>query len=187
MKSIFVLLALGFSMVVCTAQEVQELKEARVEFASPSSFLRGSSLIFKIPETYSGEFEKNPLRFMKSYFDIKPVIAQLGDKDEYRVTFKSKKGQLNADFDRSGKLLYYSLKFKDVLVPYPLMVQLYKDHKGWALVRSQHQAKGNGDKPGRAIYKVRMKNGNKEKDFIYYSNLTPGFEIDSNFSLVNLG
>lgn len=187
MKNLFVLIALGFSTAVCPAQEVQELNEARVEAVSPSFLIRGSNLTFKIPENYSGEFEANPLLFMKSHFDIKPVIAQLGEQDEYQVTFKSRKGHLQADFDKGGNLVYYSLRFKDVLVPYQLMVQLYKDHKGWALVRTIHQAKGNGDKPGRVTYKVRMQNGNKKKDLEYYTNLSPNYEIEGNFDLVDVG
>src|SRR5690606_2810673 len=149
MKKIIITLALVLSVTIGYSQEVIELNEAQVNYNPVTAIAgKGNSFSVKIKEAAQGEFEKDPLSFMDKYFDINQVINEIGNKkyQSYQVTFRSRKGQMNAEFDNKGNLLSTYLKFTNVLIPYELKNQLYKDYKGWAMIKNQHIAKGkNGE------------------------------------------
>lgn len=167
MKKIIITLALAFSVTIGYPQKVIELNEAQVNFNPITSIsAKGNSFSVKIKETAQGEFEKDPLAFMDKYFDINQVIDEIGNKrhQSYQVSFRSRKGEMNAEFDNKGNLLSTYLKFSNVLVPYELKHQLYRDYKGWAMIKNQHIAKGRNGKVKSDFYRITMKNGNKKKN-----------------------
>lgn len=167
MKTLVIFVAFALSVVISNAQEVIELEEAKVEFTPVSQNIKNSeySLLVNIKENYSGEFEKDPIAFMNDRFDINEIIEQLGGNDyhTYLVSFKSRKGALNAEFDGSGNKKRSNLRFKNVLVPAQLQHQLYRDHKGWAVIKTVHIAGENNGKVKRDFYKIKMKKGNQKK------------------------
>lgn len=167
MKKMAIFVALALSALISNAQEVIKLEEANVSFNPISQNItnQGNFFSVNIKESYSGEFTKDPVAFMKAHFDIKEVISNLGvkDYDSYEVTFKSRKGVLNAEFDAEGNILGTSLRFKNIMVPSPLQHQLYRDYKGWAMVKNLHIASELYGKPVKDFYKVTMKKGNQTK------------------------
>lgn len=166
MKKTIIFVTLAFLSVVGNAQEVIKLKEAKVEFSPVSQQITnlGNSFIVNIKETFNGEFEQDPVSFMKTHFDIKKVIAELEVKgfDSYQVSFKSRKGELNADFDNKGNLMATALKFENIIVPSQLQYQLYRDYKGWAMVKTLHVASESNGSIKEDFYKVIMKKGKKK-------------------------
>lgn len=121
MKTLFIYLVLVMWAGVVQAQEITELKEAKVGFAPLSSEVirDGNNFSFNVKETYTGEFEANPIAFMTAYFDIHNFIneVQKEEYDGYQVTFRSKKGHLKADFDEKGNLEKTSERFKNIVLP----------------------------------------------------------------------
>lgn len=167
MKKLLILLAIAISSNFGSAQEVIKLPEANVNYPSePFDFtVNGNSFTVKLKEKSIGEFEKNPLAFMESYFDINSLLNKIENKkyDSYLVSFKTRKGQLNAEFNNRGELLSTSARFKNVLIPYDLQHQLYRDYKGWELVKTLHFAKGKKGKIDLDQYVLTMQKGNKKE------------------------
>lgn len=161
-----IFVALAFSAIMSNAQEVIKLKEAKVGFnASTTNIVNhGNSLTVNIKEAFNGEFEQDPITFMKTYFDIHEVIAELGVNayNSYQVSFRSRKGELNADFDNKGNLLATALKFENIIVPSQLQHQLYRDYKGWAMIKNAHIASESNGSVKENYYKVTMKKGKKK-------------------------
>lgn len=145
------------------AQEFTELKEAKVGFAPLSSEVKqsGNKFSFNVKESYSGEFEKDPLGFMEAYFDIENFIDAVShdNYDSYEVSFVSRKGILKADFNSEGELVRSSSRFKNILLPEKLRSQLYRDHKGWAMTKNVHVTRGNGGILSKNYYKIKLENG----------------------------
>ena len=167
MKTLVIILILAFSVSISNAQEVIQLKEAKVNF-NPLSKVDGpiKQISVKVAENVPGEFEKNPIAFVQKNFDITPYLTQTTEEqfDSYQVTFKTRKGHLLADFDQEGNLLKTSQKFENIVLPKELSSQLYKDHKGWAMVKNRVVAHGKQDKMDKAVYKVTIQNGKQKKN-----------------------
>jgi hypothetical protein len=106
---------------------------------------------------------------MEAYFDINAFIEAVGkdDYDSYDVSFVSKKGILKAIFDRDGKLVRSSSRFKNIRLPEKLRSQLYRDHKGWAMTKNIHITRGSKEILGKNYYKVKLENGNDRKKVIF--------------------
>ena len=158
-STVLVLFA-GFSQA-----QIIELEEARVSF-SPVSLIDENSFSVSVLENYAGEFEKDPLVFMKNNFDIEEFISQLQDEDyeSYLVSFRSRKGELRAEFDKVGNLLATNLRFENILLPRDICHQLYRDHKGWTMVKNVHIASGKKDVVNKNFYRITMKNGKEKKN-----------------------
>lgn len=169
MKKIIFILSLALTATICNGQEVIELKEAQVNFkpVTTNVFGKANSFSVNIKETENGEFEKDPVAFMDKYFDINQLLKEIGNNkyESYDVTFRSRKGELNAKFDDKGALLSTFLRFENILVPNALSHQLYRDHKGWEMVKNLHVAKGKNGVMELDYYRITMKNGNKKKTF----------------------
>lgn len=169
MEKTVILVAFLFSALMCNAQEIIELQEAKVgnNISTTNIINRGNHFSVNIKETSQGEFERDPVAFMNNYFDIHHLIDKIGDKRflSYHVTFRSTKGDLNAKYDQDGNLVSTSLKLENVLVPHELKHQLYRDHKGWEMVKNLRVAKGKKGVSEMDYYKITMKNGNKKKNF----------------------
>ena len=183
MKKQIIILALTLIAVSAQAQRVIELKETRLNY-NPISYNiveNGNSFAMNIKERSIGEFEKNPIAFMQKNFNVHHFINEIGDRgyDTYHVTFKSKKGALNAEYDKEGTLLAANLKFTNVLIPYELQRKLYQDYKGWEMIKNQHIAKEKEGTEKIDFYRVKMKKGNKQKnlkfDVVGLSNVEVAF------------
>ena len=154
--------------VVCAGisqAQIIELGEARVSF-SPVSLIDENSFSVTVIENYVGEFEKDPLAFMKNNFDIRELISQVKGEDyeSYLVSFRSKKGELQAEFDKVGNLLGTNLRFEDILLPLDICHQLYREHKGWAMVKNVHIASSRKDIVNKDFYRITMRNGKEKKN-----------------------
>lgn len=160
-KLVILLLLVG--MATGQAQIIQ-LDEAKVS-AKDGKVKANSELNFTVLETYSNQFQKNPIAFMKENFDINAVIMDLqnSDYDSYVVEFKNRKGHLIANFDNEGKLLSTSQAFKNIALPLAICRDLVTNHKGWAMTKNQYLASGTGDVLDKEVYKITLKNGKETR------------------------
>ncbi len=183
MKTLVLYLVLVAMATTAYAQEITELNEAKVGFAPLSSDVlrNGDSFSYKVNESYANEFERDPLAFMDSYFNIDNFISQVEEEeyDSYVVTFKSENGNLKADFNGEGDLVRSDSKFKNMLLPEDLREQIYKDHQGWVMVKNVRITSGNDGLISKDIYKVKLKNGKDTKRIVLNAPLE-GSKIVSN-------
>lgn len=168
MKTLVIFLVLAFATAAGNAQELIELQEARVNYnpLSSSATKVGNAFSYTVVETYRGEFEKDPLGFVKKHFDIQQIINEFADNNysSYEISFKSRKGSLLAEYDQNGKLVSTSQKFKNIALPNIICHQLFREHKGWAMVDNAHIAKSRNGKIKQNYYRITMQNGNKKRN-----------------------
>lgn len=158
-----VILFLLVGMTTGQAQIIQ-LEEARVN-ATNVMVKADGEFKFMVVESYTNEFIKNPIAFMKKNFDIHLVIKEMENQnfDSYVVEFKNRKGHLIANFDKEGKLLSTSQEFKNIALPLAVCRNLVTNHKGWSMTKNQYLASGAGDVLDKELYKITMKNGNQTR------------------------
>lgn len=166
MKTIGIFIALAFSAAIVNAQGVIELKEAKV-VAAPLYEMSGNENTFtvNIKEKFAGEFELNPVAFLERNFNIKDFMAYTKEKDynSYQVNFISRKGKMEAYYNKDGELVSSRFKFKDVLLPYHLIQQTYLDNQGWSLVKNSFEGKQKAGKLLSSHYLLTMENGKDKK------------------------
>ena len=138
-------MAVVFSASVYCDQEFLETKKAGIKTSGIVSPIKGlwQSTSFNIPEKYAGKFER---AFLKKNSSISLLqIDDLGKESISKVIFNSGKGKLRTDFERNEKLLNYFLRFKDVLMPYHLVLQVYKEKESETLLSNSYRAICKGD------------------------------------------
>ncbi len=157
--SIVLVLCAGYSQA-----QITDLEEVRLSI-SPVDLNVANSFKVTIPENYVGEFEKDPLAFMKNNFDIREFISQVQSEDyeTYLVSFRSRKGELRAEFDKVGDLLSTNQRFENILLPMDICHQLYREHKGWAMVKNAHIARSRNGVVNKDLYHITLMNGKEKK------------------------
>lgn len=168
MKTLIISFLLVLSAAIGQAQDVTVLDEARVGFAPLNTDISadGDSFTFTVNESYTGEFVKNPIAFMKANFDIQNYIAEVGDEnfDTYLVTFRSSNGFLRADFNEDGDLVKTQQNFKNILLPLDIRREVYNGAKGWTMVQNKYIASGRGDLVEKEIYRVKLQKGSRKQN-----------------------
>ncbi len=163
-KLIIVLLLFGF---IGTGHSQILLKETKLEYRPESMKLdpASNSLVISIPEKSYGEFEKDPLAFMKDQFDIQKVVKdnETKDYDSYRVNFKSTKGHLLANFNGDGDLVSSYQKFKNVRLPEDARLQILQQYRDAVITGNKHVAISKGWDVQKEFYKVKLRDGNKTR------------------------
>ncbi len=168
MKTLIILSVFLFYAAMGQAQKVTELEEVKIGFSPLGTKViqDGDRFSYTIKKRYAAEFVNNPIGFLNENFNIRNFIALVDDKeyDSYEVTFKSSKGHLVANYDDHGNLLSTQQHFKNLLLPYPLRLEVYNANKGWTLIKNNYIANTNGAIIDRAIYKLTLKNGNQKRN-----------------------
>lgn len=149
--------------------QVIQLDEARITVQINPMEAASNDVESKLAvmEDFNGQFHSNPLLFIKKNFKVAPYILELqngGEEyDSYLVEFRSEKGKLQARYSEEGELLSTTQRFKNIVVPRAIAHQLYRDHKGWAMVKNTYTASGQGDNLDKELYRIKMKNGKKSQ------------------------
>lgn len=166
MKTLVVFIALAFSAAMVNAQKVIKLEEANI-VAAPTYEMAGNENRFtvNIKEKFTGEFELDPMAFLERNFDIRHFMAYSKgqDYDSYQVDFVSRKGKLEAQYNKDGELVRSYFKFKDVLLPYAIIQQTYLDNQGWSMVKNSFQGKEIAGKSKKSHYLLTMEKGKERK------------------------
>lgn len=154
---LFGFIAAGHSQIV--------LDEAKVDY-KPSSMLIDpvtATLVINIPEKKVGEFESDPLLFMKNRFDIKKMVKDNSKSDfrEYHVTFVSNKGYLQARFSRDGDLIASKQRFVNTTLPGDVRLEIARLYEGAAIQKSKHFASTKGWDLHKEYYKIKLNDGDK--------------------------
>ncbi|MFD1096264.1 hypothetical protein [Salegentibacter chungangensis] len=177
-----------YSLMVCfiaagtvNAQEITELEETKVVYKPVKHALSPdlNAVSISIEEEYAGEFLEDPLAFLRENFDIQDLIDQTADKDydTYTVVLNHSKGFLRANFDDEGKMIKNDQVFRNILIPRDLIIALYKQHKGWEIVKNKYVASGNGDRVDNAFYKIKLTNGNETRRLKLEMKPNEGFAL----------
>lgn len=166
MKTLIIFITFSLTAAVLCAQEVTFLDETRLFYAPLNAEVtqQGDSYIYKIKETASQKFARNPIAFMKANFDIQRFITQTAKEhyNGYLVTFISNNGSLEADFDKNGTLVQTRQNFENVILPSKIRNEVFSNYKGYSLTKAKYSARTDGEILAKATYSIRLDNG-KEK------------------------
>jgi hypothetical protein len=155
-------------MSTLQAQKRIQLDEATVTYNAPKvvtiSNLQNFNL--EVKEDYENHFMKNPIRFVLENFDIKSF--NLDDEIEnIQVSFISRKGYLNATFNKKGELIKTSQRFRDIVLPQKVWRDIYKDNVGWTMASNLYKASGKGSLIDQELFKIKLTQG-KQKKYVKY-------------------
>lgn len=163
-KLVFCLLLFGF---ITTGHSQILLKEAKVDYTPESMKLdpNSHSYVVVLPEKVAGEFQKDPLNFMKKNFDVSKFIADNKNMkyDTFLVNFKSRKGYLAATFKSSGDLITSRQMFTDVRLPENARLEIQEKYHNASIVGNKYVASTKGWDIDKAYYKVKIKDGDKTR------------------------
>ena len=161
---ILVLLLFGF---IGTGHSQILLKETKLEYRPASMKLDpiSNSLTIAIAEKNYGQFESNPLAFVKDQFDIQKVLRdnEKENYDSYSVNFKSTKGHLLANFDEDGNLVSSFQRFKDVRLPEDARMKILQQYRDAVVLGNKHIAVSKGWDIQKEFYKIKLRDGNKTR------------------------
>lgn len=183
MKPMMILLLILCWIGNVEAQVVTQLEEARVTFSPEVSVVTDlENVEFKVKESYAGQFSENPIRFMQENFDINELLSAIEteDYDEIQVSFVNRKGYLKATFDNDGDLIKTYQNFKNVALPRDIREQVYNDNKGWSIIKTKYVASGKGAMIQKEKYRLRLNNGDKNKNITIIPALPASGRMASN-------
>ncbi|MCM4160801.1 hypothetical protein FHG64_00370 [Antarcticibacterium flavum] len=162
-KVILCLLLFGF-LTTGQAQKVIELEVLNLPDVMMVKVGKDATE-YKIQELYENEFSSNSIGFIKEFFDMKRYLATVKKEkyDSYEITFKSKRGNVLAFYDKNGEWIKNFQNFKNVELPRNITEYLVTDYNGWTMIRNRYKAKGKEDKIDKEIFVITLKNGNKKQ------------------------
>lgn len=171
--SLFVVSFIGLSY----SQENNETKEVVLE----------SVTVIPINKTYLDRVQDATMSIHIK--DLENRVAQCditnsrnydGSDRPFEAIFKSSKGYIFATFDKDGKVLTTSEKFKNVKLPEPIRNAIFEDYPDWILLSDTYTVHYKGENDVKKTYKVKIGKGNLKKTFrIDFS--------DMNLVLANIG
>lgn len=183
MKTLIIFITLSLTTTLMCAQEVTVLDETRLFYAPLNAAIsqKGDSYVFKINESASQRFAKDPIGFMKANFDIQGFINYTANEkyNGYLVTFVSRNGSLEAEFDRKGKLLGTRQQFDNVILPREIRNDVFSTYKGYSLTKAKYSARTKGEIIAKATYSIRLDNG-KEKQNLKIDARSSGIGVAVN-------
>ncbi len=147
--------SLGYSQ--STNSKIDEVKMSGVEVAP-----RNLAYMDKVSE---GTISDRVLVLEKkaSRYNIKEAPFFNNRSEKFQVAFKQKDGNIFATYDRDGKILTSSEKFKDIALPPVVRNTIYKDNPGWILHSNAYMVSYNHGKDVKKTYKAQIRKGNLKK------------------------
>ncbi len=167
MKTLILYLLILGGILSARAQEVIELKEARVKAESNAVLVKSNlnESVYIIKDNGLVSFTSNPVEFMNQNFNIHDYIDSVKDEkyDSYLVSFKSTKGYLEATFDKKGELQKTYSRLQNILLPGDLRSKVYADYPGWVMTKNLHISGTRNEMVTKDFYLINLKNGNKNQ------------------------
>ncbi len=169
MKTLIITLILVFGMSTLQAQKVVQLDAAKVTYKTPKvvTISNLKNFDFEVKEDYENHFMKNPIRFVLENFDVKSLNLNEKGIGDIQVSFLSRKGYLNATFNKKGELIKTSQRFRDIVLPLKVRRDIYKDNIGWTMAGNLYKASGKGSLIDQELYKFKFTQG-KQKKYVKY-------------------
>ncbi|MEG9326849.1 hypothetical protein V6B16_02785 [Salinimicrobium catena] len=149
--------AIGHSQIV--------LEETRVDYVPYSMKVDPvtNSVTLKIPESYYGEFQEDPLAFIEDNFSIDQFIRENEehDFDSYEVYFKSMKGNVKASYDKDGEMVSTYQRFKNVNLPDDVKLEILRQFRHSRVLKNSHVVTSKNWMIDKEFYKVKIQDGDK--------------------------
>lgn len=120
------------------------------------------------------EFSEAALAYVRNNIDISDYINIQNSEEGalYQIVFKSNRGFLKNIYDSSGTLKKSYQKFENVMLPYEIRNQIYKDYPGYDVENISYRAFGKEADVEKEIYKISIVKDGKLKNIKIRRKLT---------------
>ncbi len=163
-KLILCLLLLGFTGI---GHSQIELRETKVDYSPVSMKVdpATNTVTLNLPEKNYGEFQNDPLVFLKRNFNIHQFLQENEDLgfSTIQVIMKSRKGHLRANFSDEGSLISTYHRFNNVALPEEARQAIFRNYPGYSVAKNSHIAKSKKGVITKEFYRVKLQNGEKAK------------------------
>lgn len=141
------------------------LTEARVEY-TPYSMKADpvtNMVTLDIKENHVGEFQEDPLAFIRDRFYIHQFIKENEDRNFifYEVNFKTKKGNVLARYDEDGEMVSTTQRFKNVTLPDDVKLEILRNYKHSRILKNKHIVTSKNWLVDKEYFKVKIQDGDQ--------------------------
>lgn len=141
------------------------LDETRLEYQPTSLKMDpvNHELVIKVKEKAFGEFQRDPLAFVKNHFNVKQFIREnekLG-YDSYDIVFRNRAGQLFTTFDNKGELVSSIQRFKNVPMPEDTKLAIMENYRDAKILSNRYAAYSKAWNVEKEVYRVKLQDGDK--------------------------
>lgn len=99
-----------------------------------------------------------------SVFDVRGFVELDSRKRTFIVMFKSAKGYIIADYDRNGKILKTSERYKNIALPKNLIIAVFKKYPESSLLKVAYSVEYDYQKAVKKTYKIQIMNNGKKRN-----------------------
>lgn len=159
-KLILGIFLIGF---MATGNSQIELEEVKIKSMKLDPVTQ--TLVITLPEEKVGEFETDPLYFMKNKFNAKRFVKDNSNSDiiEFYVNFVTSKGNLEARFNKNGELVSSKQRFINIRLPHDVQMEIARLYKGAEITRSKYIAHSKGWDINKEYFKLKLADGDKNR------------------------
>jgi hypothetical protein len=159
---IFCLLLMGFTAIGHSQIVLEETKVDYIPYSMKVDPIT-NSVTLKIPESYHGEFQEDPLAFIEDKFSIDQFIRENEEQNFifYDVYFKSMKGKVKASYDKDGKMVSTHQRFKNVKLPDDVKLEILRQFRDSQVLKNSHVVTSKNWMIDKEFYKVKIQDGDK--------------------------
>ncbi len=154
MKKLLIgLLALGFTTQFMFSQEI-ELSEVYLD------------VNYQYLDAIASEDVAESVQMLEkevAYYDLKESDLYNNEYDKYRVSFFIPEGHIIAAYNKVGKIIRTTERFKNIKLPKTILRSILEQYPNWEIVEDAYEVDYT-DKSGiaRKQYKVKLMNGKKK-------------------------
>lgn len=88
--------------------------------------------------------------------------------ETFEMVFKNSKGSINAFYDASGGIESAYERFRNILLPRAIQLQLYQSHKDWTMMGNLYASSYEGSDHADRSYKIQLEKGDDKKNVVIH-------------------
>ncbi|MFC4721607.1 nicotinate-nucleotide adenylyltransferase [Geojedonia litorea] len=150
------LTSLGFSQ-----NKNEETEEVKLEDVVVSTNVN-LEYLSKVQDKTMSEHVKS-LENEASRFDVKTTDKFDGRRESFKTIFRGTKGYIIATYDKEGKIIKTSEKYKDIKLPVPVRNSLFIEFPDWDVDNTTYVVSYYDKKDPKKVYKVEINKKNNIK------------------------
>jgi hypothetical protein len=149
---IIAVLSIGFNLQ-SFAQEPKTLPEITI---TPSNYGYLNSIGDK-----NAAQPVHMLQMRAATYDVKNSDFYEADYDNYFISFFIPDGKILAEYDKDGKIIRTTEKFKNIALPKDVATSVAKRFPGWTLSKNVYYVHYTEPYGGKKMYELTLENGDK--------------------------
>ena len=155
------LTSLGYAQELNNEAKEEETQEVVLEGVTVTAL--NMDYLEKVHDEVTPEVVKE-LEHKAARFKIKGTPIYFSDVGPYEVHFSNSKGNIIATYNRKGKIMVSSEKFKDVASPVVVRNSVYNEYPDWEIKSSVYLVSYHYNKGVKKLYQFQIGKDNYKKN-----------------------